>query len=275
MKSASQEGHPIRSVARGSAGARLGARAGDILLAMNGEPVIDEIDDQFVSAAERVELTVRRDGETLVLAGRKRDYDPLGLTFARPLNGTTRTCRNRCAFCFVDQLPRGMRESLYVKDDDWRLSLRSGHYITLTNVGEEEFARILARRASPLYISVHATDPAVRIRLLGNPRAGDILARLRALAGAGLKFHAQIVLCPGYNDGEVFRRTIGDLAELHPFALSVAAVPVGLTKHREGLPFIAPFTPGSAAATIDAIERMQRGFLAALGTRFVFAADEM
>ncbi len=266
--------HRVASVAPRSPAKRLGVRAGDVLVAMQGEPVIDEIDYQFFSASETVALALERNGETIAIRGKKAEWEPLGIAFDAPLTGATRTCANRCVFCFVDQMPAGLRETLYVKDDDWRLSLRSGHYITLTNIGDREFARMLARRASPLYISVHATDPAARSRLLGHPRA-DILPRLAMLKEAGLKFHAQIVVCPGYNDEGILTQTLGDLMALHPAAQSVALVPVGLTKYRERLAPIASFDKTSAAALIERAEQWQRQCLHELGTRFVFAADEL
>ena len=143
-----------------------------------------------------------------------------------------RHCRNKCVFCFIDQLPDGMRDTLYVKDDDWRLSMMMGNYVTLTNVSDKEFNRILARKASPLYISVHATDPQVRCAMLHNPQAGAINDRLRRLREHGLQFHAQIVLCPGINDGKILEKTIEDLASLYPCSQSIAIVPVGLTDRK-------------------------------------------
>ena len=275
MEQRTKKRHRIIEVEQDSPAEQAGIRAGDALTAMQGEPVRDEIDYQFFSSMESVELAIARDGGDFAVTVEKEDWEPLGLSFAEPLTGATRTCANQCVFCFVDQMPVGMRDTLYVKDDDWRLSLRSGHYITLTNVGDREFERIIERRASPLYISVHATDPAARVRLLGNAGAGNIMARLRALHGAGLRFHAQIVACPGYNDGAILERTLDDLAALHPAAQSVAVVPVGLTKFRDGLAHIPHYTRDTARELIAAIERRQEQCLARMDTRFVFAADEL
>ena len=185
-----------------------------------------------------------------------------------------RHCRNRCLFCFVDQLPEGMRETLYVKDDDWRLSMMMGNYVTLTNVNDQEFDRIIARKASPLFISVHATDPRTRCEILHNKNAGSLMNRLSRLKDNGLEFHCQIVLCPGVNDGAVLKKTIEDLASLWPASRSLAIVPVGLTKHREGLASLKGFDAESARSLISDISEYQKRFLKELGTRFVFPSDE-
>jgi putative radical SAM enzyme (TIGR03279 family) len=267
--------HLISHVKAGGAAGRAGVRPGDLLVSIGGEPILDEIDYQFLSMEQDAVLGVLRGGEALTFPCEKEEGEPLGLRFSAPLTGKTHTCANRCVFCFVDQMPPGLRETLYVKDDDWRMSLRNGQYITLTNVSDREFARVLARRASPLYISVHATEPDVRARMLGNERAGRLMERLRALKEAGLRFHAQIVLCPGYNDGEVFERTLRDLFDLWPAALSVAVVPVGLTKYRQGLARVEDITCETARAALARVEAWQRECLARIGTRFCFAADEM
>jgi putative radical SAM enzyme (TIGR03279 family) len=180
-------------------------------------------------------------------------------------------------FCFIHQLPRGLRKSLYVKDDDYRLSFLHGNYITLTDLPDSEIQRIVDLRLSPLYISVHATDPVLRHFLLGSPKTirGDLVERLRRLASAGIRLHAQIVLCPGLNDGLHLERTVRELGELHPAVATVAVVPVGLTRHREGLYPLRSITPAEAGATLDAIHGWQEGFLARHETRLVFAADEL
>ena len=172
-------------------------------------------------------------------------------------------------------MPPGMRDTLYVKDDDWRFSLMMGNYVTLTNVDEEEFSRIIRRKASPLYISVHATDPALRCRMMNNRFAGNIMDRLQRLKEAGLQFHCQIVLCPGWNDGEQLEKTLSDLYALAPYAKSCALVPVGLTKFRDGLANVKPFTQESAAAVLQIAHRFQQKALQETGTRFVFPSDEM
>ena len=200
--------------------------------------------------------------------------EPLGLCLDETEAMKPRHCRNRCLFCFVDQLPQGMRQTLYVKDDDWRLSLMMGNYVTLTNVSDEEFERILIRKASPLYISVHATDPDIRCEMLRNKKAGSLMSRLKRLKENGLQFHCQVVLCPGVNDGSVLDRTIEDLASLYPASQSMAIVPVGLTKHREGLASLKGFDSASAKQLIEIVRGYQNRFLREIGTRFVYPSDE-
>ena len=234
-------GHIIKSVPEGSLGAELGLLPGDELLTLNGEPVVDVIDYQALLSTEELALVYRRGWETLEVDCEKEEWEELGVEFADGLL-TTRVCKNHCIFCFIDQMPPNCRPTLYVKDDDWRMSLMMGNFVTLTNVDEEEMRRIVRRRASPLYISVHATDPEVRRRMMRNPHAGRILDQLRTLRDAGLQFHCQIVLCPGENDGGVLEKTLTDLAALRPAAQSVAVVPVGLTGFRQGLYPLRPFT---------------------------------
>ncbi|NLE69182.1 MAG: DUF512 domain-containing protein [Clostridiales bacterium] len=265
----------ISFVQSGSLAERHRISPGDILLAINGEPVLDEIDYQALTAARYVQLTLTTvEGTERNIKIVKPVAAPLGLQFDDSLIGNPRTCGNQCVFCFVDQMPKGMRESLYVKDDDWRLSLLMGNYITLTNVGEREFSRILKRKASPLYISVHATDMELRKQILGNRHGGLLLERLQRLKDHGLSFHAQLVLCPGLNDGEHLEKSLYDLMGFAPNALSVAVVPVGLTRHRDGLPPIRPYTREEALDVLDICARFQEKALQELGTRFAFVADE-
>jgi putative radical SAM enzyme (TIGR03279 family) len=264
----------VDQVHSGSPAAKAGIRPGDRLERIQGEPVLDEIDYQYLTAGTALRLDVRRGDVPLSLRLRKRAGAPLGLTFRSALMTRPRRCTNRCMFCFVDQLPPGLRPSLYVKDDDWRLSLKTGNFITLTNLPEKELNRIIARRASPLYLSVHTTDGALRQAMLGNPKADRILGLLRRFAEAGLCFHCQIVLCPGINDGEALGRTLADLYALYPATRSVALVPVGLTRYRDGLPALRPYTPAEAAQVLNAMREWQRRALAERGTRLVFAADE-
>ncbi len=264
----------ITHVAPGSIADRLGLRAGDMLIRIAGEPVIDQIDYQALTASERFGIELTRGGEPLTLQVRKADWEPLGITLDQDVMARPRPCQNHCVFCFIDQMPPGMRETLYVKDDDWRLSLMMGNYITMTNMTDAEFDRVLRRRVSPLYISVHATDPEVRTRMLRNPRAADLMPRLRKLKETGIRFHCQIVLCPGWNDGPVLERTLRDLAELWPAARSAALVPVGLTRFREKLEPLRGYDRDSAAALLDRAEPLRREFLERLGTRFAFPSDE-
>lgn len=268
--------HLIQGVHPGSVAIRRGLRAGDTLLSIGGEDIKDMIDYQALTARTRLSVKVRRaDGTERTIDFLKSREVPLGLEFGESMNVTPRACRNHCVFCFIDQMPRGMRKTLYVKDDDWRLSLMMGNYITLTNVDDCEFERIIRRRASPLYISVHATNPDVRIRMMGNPHAGDIMPRLQRLCAANIAFHCQIVLCPGYNDGEILDETLRALSALYPHARSAALVPVGLTKYRDGLASITPFDKEKAERTLCQLAAWQERLLKTHGTRFVFAADEL
>ena len=266
--------HSIIGVERGSIAAQLGIRRGDRLKAINGEIVYDFLDYQALSAAERISLLLLRGDEELEFDFEKDEYEPLGLEFESPMMSSVRWCCNKCLFCFVDQLPGHVRETMRVKDDDWRMSLMMGNYVTLTNVSDRELERIVRRHASPLYISVHATDGPLRARLLGQPRGEKLMEQLRTLAAGGIQFHTQAVLCPGLNDGPVLEETIRALVDLHPAALSLALVPVGLTEHRDGLSALRKYRPEEAAAVLDIAERWRNELYEKIGTRFVFPSDE-
>ena len=265
--------HTITSVDPRSPAARAGLRAGDRLTRIDGTVILDFIDYQALSARRHLTVEVLRDGQRLSFPVRKGEYAPLGLNFATPMMSSTRLCCNRCLFCFVDQLPACARASMRVKDDDWRMSLMMGNYVTLTNVSDVELDRIIARRASPLYISVHCTDPALRARVLGTPRAARLMDQLRRLSDGGIQFHCQCVLCPGLNDGDALERTIRELVQF-PGARSLALVPVGLTGHRDGLTPLRPYAASEARAVLDIAERWRRRLLTERGTRFVFPSDE-
>jgi len=253
-----------------TAAAAAGLTRGDRVLAINGHRLRDAIDFQFHAGEPELELRVERDGTLLTLPLERRDAD-LGVELEPPRAGEIATCANKCVFCFIHQLPKGMRRSLYVKDDDFRLSFLHGNYITLTDLDEAAFERIIEQHLSPLYVSVHATDPQLRHTLLGRPRvSGEILPRLERLAKAGIRMHAQIVLCPGWNDGPQLERTVFDLAPLHPKVATTAIVPVGLTRHRERLPALRSLTADEAQALIATVEGWQHRWLAELGSRFVF-----
>ncbi|HEV8472630.1 MAG TPA: DUF512 domain-containing protein, partial [Methylomirabilota bacterium] len=271
----SAEGVVVAAVRARTPAAAAGLTAGDRIVAINGHAVRDAIDFQFHAGDERLALTVERDGATQALrvtcgAG------PVGVELEAPRPGEIATCANKCVFCFIHQLPKGMRKSLYVKDDDFRLSFLHGNYITLTDLGEAELTRIETQRLSPLYVSVHATDPALRWELLGRPRASaEILPRLERLAKAGIRMHAQIVLCPDWNDGAQLARTVHELAPLYPHVATTAIVPVGLTAHRERLPSLRTLTDSEARALVETVHGWQAAMAARLGSRFVFLGDEV
>ncbi len=267
----------ITSVDVDSVADEVGILAGMELVAIDGEPIRDIIDYEQLSAAETLTLTILDDDGNIVDVPVEKDlYEPLGLSFAYGgLMSPIRSCKNHCVFCFIDQMPKGVRDSLHVKDDDWRLSLIMGNYVTLTNVDDDEFDRIIKRHVSPLYVSVHATDPEVRRRMMGNPSAVRIMERLTALKDAGIQFHCQIVLCPELNDKDVLEHSISDLYSLYPAAQSLAVVPVGLTKFRDKLFNLRCLTKQEAVETIDTIEKWQKKALDEYGTSFVFASDEM
>ncbi|NLA84512.1 MAG: DUF512 domain-containing protein [Clostridiales bacterium] len=269
------EGHRITEVEEGSIAKELELEKGDILLSINGSEIIDVLDYIEFMEAEELELLVQKaDGEEWEIEIEKEPGQDLGLKFEHDLMDKERVCRNKCIFCFVDQLPKGMRETLYYKDDDWRLSFLSGNYITLTNLSDCDVDRILEKKISPLYVSVHTTNPDLRKRMLNNRFAGDVLKYLYKMADGGVKLHTQIVLCPGWNDGPELDRTLADLWKLKESVQSVAVVPVGLTSHREKLEAIKPFTLKSAAKVIDQVERWQRSIRSRHDTSFVYAADE-
>ncbi|MDR0381501.1 MAG: DUF512 domain-containing protein [Oscillospiraceae bacterium] len=265
----------ITGVEAGSPAARAGIEPGETLLSVSGHPVRDVLDYRFYTYDARLTLTLDRAGARRTVSVRKAEGADLGLTFESYLMDAQHRCQNRCVFCFVDQLPRGLRPSLYFKDDDARLSFLLGQYITLTNLSEEEMRRICAQRISPLHISVHATDPEVRRFLLGNRHAGDCLPRLRRLAEHGVEMHTQVVVCPDMNDGAVLARTLADLTALYPAVASVSVVPVGLTGHREGLCPIIPFDGPRAAAVLAAVDAASADCRARHGVGVVYGADEL
>lgn len=262
----------VHAVEPDSPAARAGVRAGAAVLRLNGTPVPDALALRFVETADRVDL-VWRDADGTQHRARilKAEDIPLGLE-VDPLK--MRACNNRCAFCFAHQNARGMRRALYFKDDDFRFSFLNGNFATLTNLTPADQERIVEERLSPLYISVHATDPEVRRQILGNPRAPDILGQLGVFAAGRIAMHTQVVLCPGINDGAQLARTLEDLAGLHPWVRTVALVPVGLTRHRERLPAIRPPDPDYARALLAWADPRRRRCQRELGTRFAFPSDE-
>lgn len=269
-------GQKIVGVAPESIAEQIGCEAGDVLERINGQNVRDVIDYQFFCAEEALILDIRngRDGQIMTVSLEKDPGDHLGLSFENDLMSPQRRCANHCLFCFVDQMPKGLRRSLYVKDDDWRLSFLQGNFITLTNVSDGELSRIIDRRVSPLYISVQATDPALRAQLMGQPRAALLMEQLKKIARAGLTFHAQLVLCPGYNDGVHLERSLQDLYSLGSAVLSVACVPVGLTRFRDNLAQVKLYDRLMACVVLDAVTAWQERARKEWGNRFVFASDE-
>lgn len=242
---------------------------GDELLSVNRHPVRDVLDYKYWTYEPRLVLEFRQAGRVRV---RKEEGRDLGLNFETYLMDRPTGCGNRCVFCFVDQLPRGLRPSLYFKDDDARLSFLTGSYITATNLSSRELDRICQLRVSPLNLSVHSTDPELRSRMLQNPRGGEILEVLRRFSEAGIEMDCQVVVCPGWNDGAQLQKTMEDLAGFYPHVNSVSIVPVGLTRHRDGLTPLTPFDRDSAAAAVDQVESFGEKCLADQGSRISFAA---
>ncbi len=260
---------------------RAGIAAGDRLVSINGTPVKDLVGYQFHQVNNRLTVEVERPTESapLLFTIRKPEQQDLGLEFLDPTFDGIKHCNNHCPFCFVDQNAPGLRRTLDIKDDDFRYSFLYGGFITLTNLKEEEWERIAEERLSPLYVSVHATEPEMRRRLLGNPRAPEIVPQLKRLGDLGIQVHTQLVLCPGINDGEQLDRSISDLAELYPAVQSVGVVPVGLTKFRRNNHYqikldIWPYLPDESAAMIEQVTAWQQRLRPELDTNFAYLSDE-
>ncbi len=264
----------ITDVISGSRAHRAGVRADDILISINKKQINDVLDYRFYLASPRITLLVERDGKQKKFKIKKEEYDDIGLDFETPLMDKKHSCENKCVFCFIDQLPRGMRKSLYFKDDDSRLSFLHGNYITLTNLHDSDIQRIIDMHISPVNISVHTTSPELRVKMMHNKRAGEVLTYLRRLADAGISICAQIVLCRGLNDGEELSRSMRDLSELSPMLVSTSVVPAGLTKFRDGLYSLEPFTPEECRAVIKQIEDFGEECLGTHGKRLFFPSDE-
>ncbi len=264
---------PVSGVASGSLAERAGFAAGDRIARVNGEPVGDLIDFQVASSEPRLLFEVEREGELYEVEVERRDGESLGFDFEEM---RLRRCNNKCVFCFLHQMPGGMRRSLYFEDDDYRLSFLHGSYVTLTNVKERDLRRIVDQGLTPQYISVHATDPALRQQLLGR-KGGTvpILERIGFLARSGIEMHTQIVLCPGWNDGDHLEHTLRDLEGFYPSVRSVALVPVGLTRFRQHLPELRPVTPATAESYLAHADRWGVRCARDLGERFVYPGDEL
>ncbi len=265
----------VKSVREGSLASAKGIEAGSQLLSINGNEIVDALDYNFYSADTVVRLAVKSvAGKMKLVKITKRENEDLGLEFETYLMDKQRACKNKCIFCFIDQLPKGLRKSLYFKDDDSRLSFLFGNYITLTNLDEHEVERIIKMHISPVNVSVHTMNPDLRVEMMKNPNAGKSLAYLERFAAAGIKLNTQLVLCPSINDGAELEYSLKSLAKLYPAVESIAAVPVGLTKHRENLPTLTPYNAQTSQEVIDIIDRFNDEFESLHGTRIAYAADE-
>jgi putative radical SAM enzyme (TIGR03279 family) len=267
--------HKITKVLSGSIAEELGIEEGDILLAINDQSIEDVFDYRYLLSDEFITLLVRKNSqEEWEFEIEKEIDEDLGLVFENELMDDLKPCRNKCVFCFIDQLPPHMRKTVYFKDDDWRMSFLYGNYITLTNMSDKDFERLLFYRLSPMNISVHATDPEVRKKMLNNRFAGDILERIKRIVDAGIEVNCQIVLCKGLNDGEILEKTIKDLGRFLPGIKSTSVVPVGISKFRHELYPLIPFEKEDARAVIKIIHKWQDYFKKKYNNSFIYAADE-
>jgi putative radical SAM enzyme (TIGR03279 family) len=259
----------INQVPEGSFAEEIGLKKGDIILSMNGHPVHDIIDYMYYSRDDVINLKIRRGTRPRTFNVRKKDGDPFGFEL-KPFR--TKTCRNKCVFCFVDQLPKGMRKTLYLKDDDFRMSFLFGNYITLSNLNSKEKKRILEQKLSPLYVSIHSTNNGIRRKMIGNPKAPDILKELLDFTSQKIRIHGQIVVCPGLNDGDELANTIKDLQKFYPYVASIAVVPVGVTKYNKST--VKPVAKDDALKVIDIVKSFRRRLKRRHGDPLVYLADE-
>ena len=267
--------HIVSAVAPGSIAEELEIEPGDVLVSVNGQEPEDVFDYRYLMNEEEVLVVIRKpDGEEWELEIEKEYEDDLGMEFENGLMDDYRSCRNKCMFCFIDQLPKGMRDTLYFKDDDSRLSFLQGNYLTLTNMNEHDLEKIIYYKLSPINISFQATNPELRCKMLHNRFAGDIMDKVQRLKAAGIVMNGQIVLCRGVNDGEELDRSIRDLVTLMPELQSVSVVPVGLTRYRDGLYPLEPFTKEDACRVLDLIHSWQEKLVKKYGTHFIHAGDE-
>lgn len=263
----------IMSVIPGSAAEKCGILPGDILVKINDNPINDVLDYMYYAAESSLNLKLQRNTDIIDVDVFKNEYDDLGLEFETFLMDCKQSCRNKCVFCFIDQMPPGMRETLYFKDDDARLSFLQGNYVTLTNLEQKDIDRIIKMKLN-INVSVHTTNPELRVKMMNNRFAGEKLEYIRQLAENGIMLNCQIVCCPGLNDGDELRRSLSDLGQLMPNISSMAVVPVGLSRFRDGLYPLTSFTKETAGETIDIIEEFQAEFLEKFGTRTVYPSDE-
>lgn len=264
----------ISEVQKRSLAFKAGIPARATLLSINENEINDVLDYQFYVTERRIELVCLVDGKEKHYTLIKDEYEDIGLIFDSYLMDNQHHCKNKCIFCFIDQMPKGMRETLYFKDDDDRMSFLFGNYVTLTNLTQKDIDRIIKMHISPINISVHTTDPELRVRMMKNKNAGECLRWLEELAAHGIKLNTQLVLCPGINDGEYLERSLNDLSKLAPNIESIAAVPVGLTDHRDGLEKLRVYTKEESERVIDIIESFSDKFFEEHGVRIAFASDE-
>lgn len=265
----------VKSVDSGSIAEELGISAGDTIVSVNGEKIEDYFDYKFLSQDEEIELCViKKDGSKCIFEIYNEELEDLGINFEGMLFGHAKNCQNKCIFCFIDQLPKGMRKSLYFKDDDSRLSFLYGNYLTLTNMKDEDVNKIIRYRISPVNISVHTVNTELRVFMLKNKRAGRIMEQIRHFAENGISMNFQIVLVKGVNDGEELMRSIDELSHFYPQGVSLSVVPVGITGFRRGLYKIDPFTKEDYEKIISEVGKKQEELLEKIGTRFVYLSDE-
>jgi len=267
-------GAEIIAVAHGSLAEELGLSVGDTIMRINQKRFTDLINFQWEWATEEVLLEIKKSNGEREVFKIEKDYDePLGVDFRDAVFDRIKPCANKCIFCFVEQMPKKMRASLYLKDDDYRLSFLQGNYITMSNLEKEDLLRIKEEHLSPLYLSVHTTDPELRRQMMKNPRAGEIMPIMQDLAQEGIEFHTQVVACPGINDGEALEKTYRDLSKLEG-VMTLAVVPVGLTAYRHNLPEIRLFTKAEARRLVEWVERVQQAEGKLRGSGFIWASDE-
>lgn len=265
----------ISKVYKDSIADEIGIEIGDLLISINDQRIQDIIEYKFLLSDEYLEVEIKKvDGEIYIYEIEKEYDEDLGIEFTNPIIDKAKSCRNKCVFCFIDQLPEGMRDTLYFKDDDSRLSFLQGNFVTLTNMKEEDIDRIIKYRISPINISVHTTNPELRVKMLKNRFSGNILDRMIRLAEAGIHMHAQIVCIPGINDGEELKRTIDELYPLYPYVNNVAVVPIGITKFRDGLEKVNTFDKDGSKNTIQMIKKLQDTFYKEVNEPFVRLSDE-
>ncbi len=275
LKNINEDKNIIEEIYKDSIAEEIGLEIGDVLVSINGKPIKDILEYKYLISDNQVLVAIeKKDGEIWEFEIEKEFDEDLGIAFANSLIDKAKSCSNKCIFCYVDQLPENMRETLYFKDDDSRLSFLQGNFITLTNMSDDEINRIIEYRLSPINISVHTTNPDLRIEMLRNKNAGKLYSILKRFHKAGLAVNCQIVLVPGINDGEELERTLEDLRRLHPTVKSVAVVPIGITKYRENLKKVDIFDKDLSNKVLDYIEAKQNEYLESLGTRFVFLSDE-